>query len=134
MFFVLAGASLSLSEIGEGGWLLMGNLVLRLLGRVVGGILGGRLARMTAVQSGWLGFTLLPQAGVALGMTMVGVQRFPEFAAAILPVVLAATLVFEIVGPILTRTGLVAVGEAATKKGCRRIKEAILKARRGSLR
>jgi Kef-type K+ transport system membrane component KefB len=114
VFFVLAGASLSLDEIGKGGWLLVGYLVFRLFGRIVGATLGGRLARMPAVQGRWLGLTLLPQAGVALGMTMVGIQRFPEIAATVLPVVLAATVVFEVVGPVLTRAGLEAVGETSS--------------------
>lgn len=117
VFFVLAGASLSLDEVADGGWLLAGYIVLRLLGRVVGGAVGGRLGRMPTRQSGWLGLTLLPQAGVALGMTIVGVQRFPEIAGTVLPVVLAATVVFEMVGPFLTRAGLVAVGEASSGKG-----------------
>lgn len=117
VFFVLAGASLSLDDIVNGGWLLVGYLVLRLLGRIVGGVIGGRFARMPSVQSRWLGLTLLPQAGVALGMTMVGIQRFPEIATAVLPVVLAATVVFEFVGPVLTRAGLVAVGEATPECG-----------------
>ena len=44
----------------------------------------------------------------------VGIQLFPDIADTILPVVLAATVVFEIVGPFLTRAGLVAVGKPSS--------------------
>jgi hypothetical protein len=59
-----------------------------------------------------MGMALLPQAGVALGMALVATQRFPELSAIILPVVVGATVVFEAVGPVLTRWALVRVGEA----------------------
>ena len=49
---------------------------------------------------------LLPQAGVALGMALVAAQHLPHVGAAILPVVVAATVVFELVGPVATRAAL----------------------------
>jgi hypothetical protein len=51
----------------------------------------------------WLGVALLPQAGVALGMALVAAERFPERTPEILPVAIAATAFFELVGPIFTR-------------------------------
>jgi hypothetical protein len=51
----------------------------------------------------WLGVALLPQAGVALGMALVAAERFPERAQELLPVAIAATAFFELVGPIFTR-------------------------------
>jgi len=57
----------------------------------------------------------MPQAGVAVGMALLAVQRFPDAADTILPVVIGSTVVFEIVGPLAARTALRAVGEAPVK-------------------
>ncbi|MBW2401218.1 MAG: cation:proton antiporter, partial [Deltaproteobacteria bacterium] len=54
----------------------------------------------------WMGIALLPQAGVALGMALVASQRFPEAGEVILPVVIASTVFFEMLGPIATRFAL----------------------------
>ena len=53
----------------------------------------------------------MPQAGVALGMALVAAQRHPDLGEIILPVVIASTVFFEVVGPVLTRIGLVRAGE-----------------------
>jgi hypothetical protein len=57
----------------------------------------------------------MPQAGVAVGMALLAVQRFPDLASTILPVVIGSTVVFEIFGPFATRTALRAVGEVPIK-------------------
>jgi hypothetical protein len=49
---------------------------------------------------------LFPQAGVALGMALMASQRFPEFEPFLLPVVLASTIVYELVSPAITRRAL----------------------------
>ena len=54
---------------------------------------------------------LMPQAGVAPGMVLVVTQRFPDLGDIILPVVIAATVLFEMAGPVLTRHALTRVGE-----------------------
>jgi hypothetical protein len=66
-----------------------------------------------------MGIALLPQAGVAVGMALLAAQRFPALADRILPVILGSTVVFEVVGPVLTRYALTRVGDipAAGKGG-----------------
>ncbi len=54
---------------------------------------------------------MLPQAGVAIGLGLLAADRCPFFAEDILAVVIAATVVFELIGPILTNTALKHVGE-----------------------
>ena len=61
----------------------------------------------------WLGFCLLPQAGVAIGMALLAAQRFPAQAGHILPVVLASTVVFELLAPPITRGVLDRLGVTA---------------------
>jgi Kef-type K+ transport system membrane component KefB len=112
LFFVLAGASLDLDALWLTGPVLLGYVVLRVLGRLLGAWLGGALCQDDPAQRWWMGLAMLPQAGVALGMALLAVQRLPAWGEIILPVVVGATVVFEIIGPLLTRLALRRVGEA----------------------
>ena len=58
-----------------------------------------------------MGLALMPQAGVALGMALVATQRIPELADTLLPIVISATVFFELLGPVLTRLALKRAGE-----------------------
>jgi len=103
LFFVLSGAALDLAAIHVTGVAIVGFVLLRVLGRYLGGELGARLASRRPGGSRKLGLAMLPQAGVAMGMGLIAAQRFPEEADIILPVVIASIVVFEIVGPVMTR-------------------------------
>ena len=56
---------------------------------------------------------MMPQAGVALGMALIAVARFPQYRETILPLVVASTVFFELTGPVLTRFALQRAGEIA---------------------
>ncbi|MDA1236085.1 MAG: cation:proton antiporter [Acidobacteria bacterium] len=112
MFFVLAGASLYLRSLAAVGVAGIGYVLLRTGSRVLGGWLGSRLAGAPVSTRRWIGWALMPQAGVAVGMSLLAAQRFPEIADTILPVVVGSTVLFEVLGPIATRIALRAVGEA----------------------
>jgi Kef-type K+ transport system membrane component KefB len=111
LFFVLAGASLEVDALWLAGWGLLGYVVLRVLGRLLGAWLGGVLCHDDPAQRWWMGLAMLPQAGVALGMALVAAQRLPTLGEIIIPVVVGATVIFELVGPVLTRLALRRVGE-----------------------
>ena len=106
LFFVLAGASLDLGVLAHAGAWLVAYIALRVIGRLVGGWVGGSVPPADPAVRRWMGLALLPQAGVALGMALVAAQRLPEIGEWILPIVVAATALFEIAGPIATRTAL----------------------------
>jgi Kef-type K+ transport system membrane component KefB len=106
LFFILAGASTH-----AGALLLVGGITLvymtsRCAGTFVGAWIGATLTRAGPAMQKWIGWCLFPQAGVALGMALMATQRFPEFEAFLLPVVLASTVVFEITAPAITRRAL----------------------------
>jgi hypothetical protein len=61
-----------------------------------------------------MGVALMPQAGVALGMALVAIHHRPDLAEVIMPIVIASTVLFEMVGPVLTRVALIRAGEAST--------------------
>jgi Kef-type K+ transport system membrane component KefB len=106
LFFVLAGASLHVASLASLGPLVLVYFLLRSGGTVVGTGLGARVSGGGNALGRWLGLALLPQAGVALGMALIAAQRFPELSEEILPVVIAATALFELIGPVLARYAL----------------------------
>jgi len=103
-FFVLSGASIDLYNLGDAIWLTAAYIFLRLAGRALGGALAVRFTRRkqeTLPRN--IGLALTPQAGVAIGMALLAAARFPEFGNTILPVVVASSIIFELVGPVLVR-------------------------------
>ncbi|NQW03452.1 MAG: cation:proton antiporter [Acidobacteria bacterium] len=116
MFFVLAGAQLDVSLVPTMG--VLG--VVYVLGRAGGKFIGARVAakRLGLEQSvqRLLGFALMAQAGLAVGLTFAINDRFPAIAPVITTVVLGSVAVYEIFGPISTRFALVRAGEAQKAK------------------
>jgi Kef-type K+ transport system membrane component KefB len=110
-FFVLAGAALDFGSLGEIGMITIAFLILRTLGRLLGGWMGGLLVGAPAMHRRWTGLALLPQAGVALGMALVGANYFPELARSLLAITISATIVCEVIGPFLTLLALRMAGE-----------------------
>jgi Kef-type K+ transport system membrane component KefB len=117
LFFVLAGASLEIDALWVAGVGLIGYVALRVLGRLLGAWLGGALCDVDPAQRWWMGLAMLPQAGVALGMALVAAQRLPELGEIIIPVVVGATVIFELAGPVFTRMALRRAGETPNATG-----------------
>lgn len=111
LFFLLAGASLSLESLITVGWIGVGYILLRFLGRLTGAQLGAKWAKCGQKEYGWMGIAMLPHAGVPIGMALVAVQQFPQLKESILAVILGATVVFELIGPVATRWTLIRVKE-----------------------
>ena len=109
VFFVLAGAVLELELLWQAGLICIAYISCRVLGKIVGAAAGVRLSGASAATGRWMGIALLPQAGVAMGMALVAATAFPDYRDVLLPVVIGATVVFEIVGPIGTRIALAAI-------------------------
>lgn len=111
LFFILAGAALHIPALFNAGAMVIGYILLRIVGKIAGAIIGGRLSGADPVVSRWLGPALLPQAGVAIGMALLASQQFPQLAEDILAVAIGATVFFELVGPVFTRLALRRAGE-----------------------
>jgi Kef-type K+ transport system membrane component KefB len=111
LFFVLAGASLHTQSLLRIGLTGLAYIIFRFIGRLVGAWVGSTISRADRSMRRWMGMALLPQAGVAMGMALVAVQRRPDLEEIILPIVIASTVLFEVIGPVLTRIGLVKAGE-----------------------
>ncbi len=117
LFFLLAGAALHVEALAAAGMLAGAYIGLRLVGRLIGTRVGGWLSGADPTTRHWIGLALLPQAGVAVGMALLASQSFPELKDVILPVVLGSTVIFEILGPVVTRWTLTRVGDIGRGDG-----------------
>lgn len=106
VFFVLAGASLELDTLKDIGLIGFIYIIFRVIGKLVGAWLGGRISDANPVTRRWMGLALLPQAGVAIGMALVATNTFPAHGRVFLTVVISATIIFEIAGPALARLAI----------------------------
>ena len=111
LFFVLSGAELDLSVLPSVGLMGVSYLLLRSVGKWGGTMIGAVCVKANDNVRKYLGLTLLPQAGVAIGMSQLVAGRFPTLAGSVNTVVLAGVLVFELVGPIITKIALTKAGE-----------------------
>ena len=111
LFFVLSGAELDLQVLAQPVTVLVGIIYIlaRSAGKYFGAFFSCRLTAQSKPITEHLGITLLPQAGVALGMAMTAASLADGPLAR--NVVLFAVLVYELVGPALTKRSLLAVGE-----------------------
>ena len=116
LFFVLSGADLDLSVLPTVGLIGAGYLLLRCIGKWGGTLLGAITVKADKNIRLYLGLTLLPQAGVAIGMATLVASRFPTLGQQVNTIVLAGVLVFELIGPIVTKIALTRAGEIAPGK------------------
>jgi len=114
IFFVLAGASFEMSVLIQLGWLGLAYILLRGVGKIGGATLGGMLGRGGTKINRFIGWGLLPQAGVAMGAALVAKSVLPSFwGDTISTIIIASTVFYELVGPIFTRVALEKVGEVS---------------------
>ena len=111
LFFVISGAELNLAIFANPLVILVGILfiVSRSLGKYYGSNLSCRASHCDPMITKYLGITLLPQAGVALGMAQTAANLADG--AMIRNVVLFAVLIYELVGPVMTKRALMGAGE-----------------------
>ena len=115
-FFVLAGAHMEFGEFTN--WIVIMVFVYvlcRAIGKVAGSWFGARYAGAPPTVSKYLGICLLPQAGVAIGLAILSGQLFtevnPQLGKTIIMVVMTATFIMEILGPMFVKIGVKKAGE-----------------------
>ena len=114
VFFVVAGMELKFSSLAVGGLVAAVAFATRLVGKLAAGYLGMSLAGTTQRFRNWIGLSLMPQAGLAVGLMLL-VTEDPAFASIhelFVAVVLTMVLLNEIIGPFLTRMALRRSGES----------------------
>ena len=111
LFFILSGAELNLTVLANPMVILIGvvYIIFRSVGKIGGAYASCRMEKTTPVIQKYLGITLLPQAGVALGMALTAANL--SDGQMVRSVVLFSVLVYELVGPTLTKWSLFKAGE-----------------------
>jgi len=113
-FFVLAGAELvpaSVLGLGAAG---VAYTLARAVGKIVGARIGMRGQDVAPLVRSQLGFCIVSSSSLAVGLTLQIRSAFPAYGATVTGIVLAAVVIFEVVGPLLMRRALFATGEAKT--------------------
>ena len=112
-FFVISGAELDLRVFRKPAVLMIGivYILVRSLGKYSGARFSSSLMKCDANVRKYLGITLLPQAGVALGMVVTAQGLGEEIGGYIRNIILFSVLIYELVGPMLTKMALTKAGE-----------------------
>ena len=113
LFFVLSGAELQFDVFGQSEVVLIGVVYIaaRSLGKYLGAHWSSRLARSPEAVRKYLGITLLPQAGVSLGMCATAARVMGADGSLIRNIILFSVLIYELFGPSLTKMALTRAGD-----------------------
>ena len=119
MFFVISGASLDLTIFFNGDGLVvvliaLTYLIFRVVGKWSGAFAGASITRCEPQVKKYLGFALVPQAGVAIGLSTTAYKLFSQYSdpymqktgALILAIILTSTLIYELFGPMVAKFAL----------------------------
>lgn len=111
-FFVISGADLDIFALKASGLIGLTYVSVRMIGKWLGAFTGAKLYHMPKTVQNYLGYTLVPQAGVAIGLSLVAQKALPgEYGNEIRTIILAATVIYEFIGPLITKKALIAAGE-----------------------
>lgn len=112
LFFTVAGVELNLTSVWEVGVIGLGYVVIRAIGKIVGCNVGARIAKSPLCVQKYLGYTLIPQAGVAIGLALIAKSTLPEpYGEKTKTIILAGTVIYELIGPLVAKIAMVKAGE-----------------------
>ncbi len=117
LFFVLSGAELELDVFSNLSVIVVGLVYIfaRAFGKWMGASISSKCMKCSPSVQKWLGITLLPQAGVALGMSVTVAQTLGADGELIRNIVLFGVLIYELIGPAMTRIALIHSGDIQPK-------------------
>lgn len=110
-FFVISGAGFNVNALSSIGIIGAVYVISRVIGKVLGAWTGGKIMKQEDKICKYLGPTLMPQAGVALGLIMIAGKLVPDYASQIRVVILCSTFIYSIIGPIVAKISLEKSGE-----------------------
>ena len=137
LFFILSGAELNILSLGnlQIVLILVIYLIARCAGKYIGSFVGAVVTKADKNVRNYLGITLWPQAGVAIGMATLcnkefAAAGFPEVGSTIVTITMCAVLVYELFGPVFTKIALAKAGEISPemlkKKKSKKVVEPVL--------
>lgn len=117
MFFVISGADLEFSSLATVGIAGIVYVITRVIGKIAGASFGASITHSSPNVRKYLGLALVPQAGVAIGLSLVAVKALgagsPD-GTTVRTIVLCGTLIYELIGPFLSKMALKKAGEIQT--------------------
>ncbi len=111
LFFTLAGASLDLSILKTIGVIGIAYVFARALGKYLGAFVGSLSVKAEDTVTKYLGFALLPQGGISIGLSVIVRQQLPQYATAITTIIMFSILIYETTGPIFAKLAIKKAGE-----------------------
>ena len=117
LFFVISGAQLDFGVFNDWIVILVGviYIIFRALGKYLGSYFSAKAVHCAPSIVRYLGVTLLPQAGVAIGMSITAATML-QSGSTVRSIVLFAVMIYELVGPMLTKIALVRAGDITPKE------------------
>ncbi len=115
MFFFLSGADLNIRILAEVGIIGILYVVFRVVGKMLGAGISAKAVGAPKVVQKYLGFTLVPQAGVAIGLATTAMTVVPDEGPYIRTIILCGTVIYELIGPVVTKLALKKAGEIQAK-------------------
>lgn len=107
MFFVLSGMNLDVKSLGSVGLVGLVYVVVRIVGKLAGSFLGNVVTRQQPVIRKYLGFALIPSAGVAIGLAFLAQRILPtETGDLLMTIVLSSSVLYELIGPVSARMAI----------------------------
>lgn len=117
LFFLLSGLHLDITTIPHAAYLIIIFVILRIIGKYLGSNIGARVSKAHPSIRKYTAGGLLPQAGIVIGMVLSIYQNeeFKEISEILLTVIMGATIIHELIGPIAAKYSLMKAGEIKKK-------------------
>lgn len=111
LFFILSGMSLDMTSLSSLGIVGVAYFVVRIIGKYIGAYIGSSIVGANKSTKRYLGFALIPQAGVAIGLAFLGSRMLPtEVGNKLVTIVLASSVLYELIGPVAAKWALFSSG------------------------
>lgn len=111
LFFILSGMKLDIGALATLGVIGVAYFVIRIIGKYIGAYLGSYVVNMDKDIRNYLGLALVPQAGVAIGLAFLGERMLPpDIGNKLLTIILASSVLYELVGPVSAKLALIYSG------------------------
>lgn len=114
LFFTLAGASLDIKILYQVGIIGFAYILARGTGKILGASLGAKIVKAEKTVQKYLGFALLPQGGISIGLSVLVMQQLPQYSVTITTIIMASVLFYETLGPIFAKISISKAGEINT--------------------
>ena len=111
LFFFVTGAGMDISVLPTIGVIGAVYIIIRVVGKLLGAYVGAKMSHAPTNVRKYLGIGLIPQAGVAIGLAMMCASVVPTYSKKITAVVVCGTIIYELIGPVVTKIMLAKIGE-----------------------